>query len=97
MANASADPHSIYQFSAKDVDGKEVTMDKYKFVLFFCCLFNDKFRGKAVIFVNVASECGLTDANYKQLKELLDVYKDKGLEIAAFPCNQFGGQVFDLV
>jgi len=45
-----------------------------------------------VIIVNVASQCGFTDSNYKQLKELLDVYKEKGLEVAAFPCNQFGGQ-----
>lgn len=51
------------------------------------------FRGKAVIIVNVASECGLTNKNYTQLKPILDKYKEQGLAIAAFPCNQFGGQV----
>jgi glutathione peroxidase len=45
-----------------------------------------------LVVVNVASQCGLTESNYTQLKELLDKYKSKGLEIAAFPCNQFGGQ-----
>jgi len=79
MAQSSnADPKSIYQFTVKDADEKEVSMEKYK--------------GKVVIIVNVASQCGFTDSNYKQLKELLDVYKEKGLEVAAFPCNQFGGQ-----
>ncbi len=46
-----------------------------------------------MVIVNVASECGFTNANYSQLKEILDQYKSKGLEVAAFPCNQFGGQV----
>lgn len=46
-----------------------------------------------MIIVNVASKCGLTNSNYTELKELLDLYKEKGLAIAAFPCNQFGGQV----
>jgi len=50
------------------------------------------FRGKVLLVVNVASQCGLTDTNYTQLKEVLDKYKAKGLEIAAFPCNQFNGQ-----
>ncbi|EYC07790.1 hypothetical protein Y032_0069g396 [Ancylostoma ceylanicum] len=70
--------HSIYQFKVKDADGKEVSLDKYK--------------GKVVVVVNVASQCGLTNSNYTQLKELLDKYKSQGLEVAAFPCNQFGGQ-----
>ena len=47
-----------------------------------------------VLVVNVASECGLTNSNYTQLKEVLEKYRDKGLRIAAFPCNQFGGQVY---
>lgn len=46
-----------------------------------------------MIIVNVASECGLTNTNYNELRELMEHYKDKGLAIAAFPCNQFGGQV----
>uniref|UniRef100_A0A915E3F6 Glutathione peroxidase n=1 Tax=Ditylenchus dipsaci TaxID=166011 RepID=A0A915E3F6_9BILA len=77
MANTT-DPHSIYQFKVIDADGKEVSMEKYK--------------GKAVLIVNVASKCGFTDSNYSQLKEILDSHKEKGLEVAAFPCNQFGGQ-----
>lgn len=43
-----------------------------------------------MVIVNVASECGLTQTNYVQLKELLDKYKSQGLAIAAFPSNQFG-------
>ncbi|PIO60915.1 glutathione peroxidase [Teladorsagia circumcincta] len=50
------------------------------------------FRGKVLIIVNVASQCGLTNSNYTQFKELLDKYKSQGLEVAAFPCNQFGGE-----
>lgn len=46
-----------------------------------------------VLIVNVASQCGLTESNYKQLKETFDKYHAKGLDIALFPCNQFGGQV----
>lgn len=69
---------TIYSFNAKDSDGKEVSLEKY--------------RGKVVIIVNTASQCGFTDSNYSQLKELLDKYKDRGFEVAAFPCNQFGKQ-----
>lgn len=50
-------------------------------------------RGKVLLIVNVASQCGLTNANYTQLKEILDKYKSQGFEVAAFPCNQFQGQV----
>ena len=46
------------------------------------------------IIVNVASKCGLTATNYKELAELHDQYAEsKGLRILAFPCNQFNGQV----
>ncbi|KAH7711766.1 glutathione peroxidase [Aphelenchoides avenae] len=69
---------TIYQFSAKTVDGQEVSLEKYK--------------GKVVLIVNVASQCGLTESNYRQLKETFDKYHTKGLEVALFPCNQFGGQ-----
>ncbi|PPR05791.1 hypothetical protein CVT24_006846 [Panaeolus cyanescens] len=48
-------------------------------------------KGKTVLIVNVASKCGFTP-QYKGLQELYDKYKDKGLEILGFPCNQFGGQ-----
>jgi glutathione peroxidase-family protein len=53
-----------------------------------CC------RGHVAIIVNVASKCGLTATNYKELAELHDKYAEsKGLRILAFPCNQFNGQV----
>jgi len=64
---------------AKDIDGNEVSMDKYK--------------GHVCIIVNVASKWGKTDVNYKQLVELYTKYSEaEGLRILAFPCNQFGGQ-----
>lgn len=69
---------TIYQFQAENIDGKLVTMEKY--------------RGKVVIFTNVASYCGYTDSNYNAFKELDQLYREKGLRVAAFPCNQFGKQ-----
>jgi glutathione peroxidase-family protein len=51
-------------------------------------------RNHVAIIVNVASKCGLTATNYKELAELHDNYAEsKGLCILAFPCNQFKGQV----
>lgn len=49
-----------------------------------------KFKGKHMLFVNVASKCGFT-SQYKELQELYETYKDK-LQIIGVPCNQFGGQ-----
>ena len=49
------------------------------------------FKGKVVLVVNVASECGYTP-QYEGLQKLYADYKDKGLVILGFPCNQFGGQ-----
>lgn len=70
---------SIYQFHAKDIHGEDVSLDKY--------------RGHVLIIVNVASGCGLTDINYKQLVQLYEKYSNShGLRILAFPSNQFGGQ-----
>jgi glutathione peroxidase len=64
--------------SAKDIDGKEVNFKE--------------FAGKAVLVVNVASACGFTRQNYVGLQALYQKYRDHGLEIVAFPSNQFGGQ-----
>ncbi|XWS76441.1 hypothetical protein CRYUN_Cryun01aG0176400 [Craigia yunnanensis] len=50
------------------------------------------YKGKVLLVVNVASKCGFTDANYTQLTDLYNKYKDQGLEILAFPCNQFLNQ-----
>lgn len=68
---------SLYDFSAKNIDGAEVRMDAYK--------------GKVVLIVNTASKCGLTP-QFKDLEALYEEYKDKGLEILGFPCNQFAQQ-----
>ncbi len=50
-----------------------------------------RFEGKAVLVVNVASECGFT-RQYAGLEELYGKYREQGLEILGVPCNQFGGQ-----
>lgn len=47
--------------------------------------------GKVLLIVNVASQCGFT-SQYKELQDLYDDFQTRGLEILAFPCNQFGGQ-----
>lgn len=52
----------------------------------------NQFRGKVCLAINVASQWGLTAKSYRQLKTLQDKYQSQGLEILAFPCNQFGGQ-----
>ncbi|XP_067001170.1 phospholipid hydroperoxide glutathione peroxidase isoform X2 [Anabrus simplex] len=70
---------SIYEFTARDINGQEVSLEKY--------------RGHVCIIVNVASECGLTATNYKELVELHEKYAEsKGLRILGFPCNQFNHQ-----
>ncbi|EYB92249.1 hypothetical protein Y032_0196g1537 [Ancylostoma ceylanicum] len=69
---------TIYDFTVKDIDGKEVSLSKYK--------------GQVVIVVNVASYCGFTNNHYTELKTLQQKYYDQGLRVAAFPCNQFGAQ-----
>ncbi|OIW06755.1 hypothetical protein TanjilG_11480 [Lupinus angustifolius] len=74
-ASQSVSEKSIHEFLVKDARGKEVSLNT--------------FRGKVVLVVNVASKCGFADANYTQLTQLYSTYKDKGLEILAFPCNQF--------
>ena len=51
----------------------------------------NKFKGKAVLLVNVASKCGFTK-QYTELQKLYDLYKDKGLVVIGIPSNQFGGQ-----
>lgn len=68
---------NFYQFSAKSLQGKEINMEDYK--------------GKTVLVVNTASKCGLTP-QYEGLEKLYEKYKDKGLVILGFPCNQFGNQ-----
>jgi glutathione peroxidase len=68
---------SFHALEAIDINGNTVSMSS--------------FAGKKVMVVNTASECGFTP-QYKQLQELHEAYKDKGLVILGFPCNDFGGQ-----
>lgn len=68
---------SIYLFTAKDSHGNEFSLSKYK--------------GKLMLIVNTASKCGFTP-QYKELQDLYNSWHEKGLEILAFPCNQFGQQ-----
>ena len=68
---------SIYDFKVKDMAGKEVSLSDYK--------------GKVLLIVNTATKCGFTP-QYEELQEMYDKYKDKGLVILDFPCNQFGEQ-----
>lgn len=70
--------NSVYDFTVKDIDDNDVKLDKYK--------------GKVMLIVNVASKCGFTKTNYKELNELYAKYREQGLAILGFPCNQFGGQ-----
>uniref|UniRef100_A0A5B7B1X4 Glutathione peroxidase n=1 Tax=Davidia involucrata TaxID=16924 RepID=A0A5B7B1X4_DAVIN len=74
----AATEKSIYDFTVKDIDGKDVSLSKFK--------------GKVALIVNVASKCGLTTSNYSELSHIYEKYKTQGFEILAFPCNQFGGQ-----
>ena len=74
--NTKTKPMPIYDITINDIEGKEINL-------------ND-FKGKYVLFVNVASNCGFT-RQYKDLQTLYDKYKDE-LVVVGVPCNQFGGQ-----
>jgi len=68
---------TIYDFDVLDINGKTISLSQYK--------------GKTLLIVNVASNCGFT-SQYKELEAIYREYKNLGLEILAFPCNQFGAQ-----
>ena len=67
----------IYDFIVRNAKGVDVPMSDFK--------------GKVLLIVNTATGCGFTP-QYEGLQELYRIYKDKGLEILDFPCNQFGHQ-----
>ncbi|SAL72782.1 glutathione peroxidase [Caballeronia arvi] len=67
----------IYGFSAETLDGATVDLDTY--------------RGKVLLIVNTASECGFTP-QYKGLQEVYQQFAARGFEVLGFPCNQFGKQ-----
>lgn len=68
---------SIYDFTANRLDGKPEPLANY--------------RGKVLLIVNTASECGFTP-QFGGLQELHQAYGERGLAVLGFPCNQFGGQ-----
>ena len=69
--------HTIYDFEAKDIGGKDIALSSFK--------------GKAMLIVNTASKCGFTP-QFGGLEDLHKSYAGKGLAVVGFPCNQFGAQ-----
>ncbi len=79
-AQQDTETPAALNFTMTTLDGDEVDLSKY--------------TGKVVMFVNVASKCGLTP-QYKQLQALHEKYAEQGLAIVGVPCRQFGGQEFE--
>ncbi len=74
---ASLNAQGIYDFKVKDMEGNDVSLSQYK--------------GKVLLIVNTATKCGFTP-QYEELQKMYEKFKDKGLVILDFPCNQFGEQ-----
>jgi glutathione peroxidase len=70
-------PQTIYTHTTTSLQGKPINFADYV--------------GKVILIVNTASQCGLTP-QYTGLQQLHKTYKNKGLVVVGFPCNQFGGQ-----
>ncbi len=75
-AQTLAPKQSLYDIKIEGIDGETINLNQYK--------------GKKIVFVNVASKCGFTD-QYEGLQELYSKYKEK-LIVIGMPCNQFGAQ-----
>ena len=76
-SNNNMDQKGFYNLKATSIEGEEIWMHNYS--------------GKVIIVVNTASECGFTP-QFEGLEKLYQKYKDRGLVILGFPCNQFGKQ-----
>ena len=76
-AGAAKQPASPLDYTVKDIDGKDMDLAQYK--------------GKVVLFVNVASKCGYTP-QYTALEKIYEQYRDKGFVIVGFPANNFKSQ-----
>jgi glutathione peroxidase len=77
MSSAHTSTGSIYDFKATNIDGKEISLDKYK--------------GKVLLIVNTASECGYTP-QYEGLQNIYEEFSDESFAVLGFPANNFGGQ-----
>src|SRR6202045_1403609 len=77
MAGMALGASSVHEFTMKSLDGRQVPLANFK--------------GKVMLVVNVASQCGYT-YQYEGLQALYAKYKDQGLVVAGFPANNFGGQ-----
>ncbi len=73
----SSNKKSIYEYSAMNIEGKDLSLEKYK--------------GDVLLIVNTASQCGYTK-QYEGLQAIYDQYKDRGFKVLGFPANNFGGQ-----
>jgi glutathione peroxidase len=76
-ADDSKAAKSVLDFKAQTIDGQEVSLDQY--------------RGKVLLIVNTASQCGYTP-QYAGLQAIFEKYKERGFEVLAFPANEFGRQ-----
>ena len=77
LLNTTNMTDSIYSFNFKDIDGNETAFNKYE--------------GKVLLVVNVASKCGYTP-QYEGLQSIYEKYEEQGLVIVGFPANNFKGQ-----
>lgn len=73
----AAKPQQVYDFTLNDIDGKPLPLNQFK--------------GKVLLIVNTASFCGNTP-QYAELQAMYETYRDQGLEVLAFPANNFGRQ-----